>query len=258
MNSVYSNVSSLLDELIDRRDVYHRTHRQRLGRTLSVLLDENPTKGKLLEMGTSHVFPLVLKELVPNLQVHVTEYDLAKPVKGKKSFAHGEYSRTCPVYRVNLETTPIPVEDETFDYVVCTEVIEHMEQDPMFMMSEINRVLKPEGVLVLTTPNILSSHGISKMLRGEEPYFYMTYRKDGSLDRHNYEYSVKSLIEVLKASGFKGRVWTEDTFSQPNTEDVLKLISYGYNLSNYGDNIFSVSKKIGPVVDRIPSVIYSD
>lgn len=42
------------------------------------------------------------------------------------------------------------------------------------------------------------------------------------------------------------------------TEDVDKLKSLGYSMNNIGDNIFSVSKKIGPVVDRHPKAVYSD
>lgn len=258
MTAVYKNVSNLLNDFVSPGDVYHKIHKLRLGRTISVLLDEQPISGKLLEIGTSHVIPLVLKELVPKLQVHVTEFDLSKSEKGKITFTHGENSRTCPVYRINLETTPIPVEDETFDYVLCSEVLEHMEQDPMFMMSEINRVLKPGGTLLLTTPNILSSHAITKMLRGEDPYFYMQYRKAGTLDRHNYEYSINTVSQVLKASGFSGKGWTEDTFGVPVMADITKLLSHGFEIRNVGDNIFCVAKKVGPVVDRYPSVLYLD
>lgn len=258
MNAVYSNVAELLDELIDSDDLYHQTHRKRIGRTLSVLLDEQPIDGKLLELGTSHVVPLALKEFVPNLQVHVTEFDLSKPVTGKKSFVFGDRKRSCPVYRVNLEDTFLPVEDDTFNFVLCSEVLEHMEKDPMFMMSEINRVLKPGGVLILTTPNVVSTHGINAMLENKEPYFYMHYRRAGTLDRHNYEYSLSSVSQVLRASGFKGKGWTEDTFGVPVLGNVMRLRAAGFPLEHVGDNIFCVSKKVGPVVDRHPSVIYAD
>lgn len=257
-NTVYANVSNLLDELIAPEDSYHRTHRKRIGRTLSVLLDEQPTKGKLLEIGTSQVIPLALKEFVPDLQVHVTEYDLSKPATGKKSMAIGEHKRSCPVYRINIEDTAIPVEDDTFDYVLCTEVLEHMEKDPMFMMAEINRVLKPGGTLILTTPNVVSASGITAMLEGKEPYFYMHYRRAGTLDRHNYEYSLASVSEVLRASGFKGKGWTEDTFGVSDIGNVMRLRAAGFPLLHVGDNIFCVSKKVGPVVDRYPRVIYAD
>jgi SAM-dependent methyltransferase len=257
-NTTYKNVEQLLKEVIAPTDPYHKTHMKRYGRTLSVLLDQKPLKGKLLEIGTSKVYPLVLQELVPNLQVHVTDYDLTKPAKGSLTLTAGERTRKVPVYRVNLETTAIPAEDETFDYVVCGEIIEHMEQDPMFLMSEINRVLKPKGVLILTTPNIASSRGITAMLRGLEPYFYMQYRKAGTLDRHNYEYSPFSISQVMKASGFSGKVWTEDNFSEPQMADIHTLRKAGYALDHIGDNIFCVGIKVGLVSDRYPAVLYTD
>jgi SAM-dependent methyltransferase len=45
-----------------------------------------------------------------------------------------------------------PFSDESFDLVWCTEVIEHVK-DPSFTLSEIHRVLKPDGSLLMTTPN---------------------------------------------------------------------------------------------------------
>src|SRR6267143_1760416 len=47
---------------------------------------------------------------------------------------------------------PLPFPDEVFDLVWCTEVIEHVV-DPAFTLGEINRVLKPGGRLLLSTPN---------------------------------------------------------------------------------------------------------
>lgn len=256
--SVYQNVYEEYDKLVSSGDAYHKSHRKRIGRTMTVLLDEQPTEGKLLEIGTTAVVPIMLKKFVPDLKVHVTEYKLDKPIKGKTTLKKAGETRSCPAYRVNIEETPLPVEDETFDYILCCEVLEHMEQDPMFMMSEINRVMKPGGTLILTTPNVVSSGGITRMLKNVEPYFYMQYRKSGSTDRHNYEYSLWSISQVMKASGFKGRGWTEDTFAEPQMEAVMRLRAAGYELPQVGDNIFCVAKKDGPVVDRYPGVIYQD
>jgi cyclopropane fatty-acyl-phospholipid synthase-like methyltransferase len=54
--------------------------------------------------------------------------------------------------RVNLDG-PLPWQGETFDAVFSTEGIEHLENHFSFLR-EMCRVLKPGGLLVLTTPNI--------------------------------------------------------------------------------------------------------
>lgn len=48
---------------------------------------------------------------------------------------------------------PFPWPDQTFEAVLSTEGIEHLENH-YFFLREIHRILKPDGALVLTTPNI--------------------------------------------------------------------------------------------------------
>lgn len=49
----------------------------------------------------------------------------------------------------------LPYDDNTFDYVIFMEVIEHL-YNPDFVVHEIRRVLKNGGHLILSTPNILN------------------------------------------------------------------------------------------------------
>ena len=252
---IHPSIRAVLTKLIAADDSYHKGHERRIARTLQVLIDQKPS-GKLLELGTGAIVPLALKNLVPNLEVHVTDFHLDLPSVDDIYLELCGDSITVPGYRVNLEETPLPIPDETFDVVLCCEVIEHMDVDPMFMLSEVNRVLKPGGVLIVTTPNAVSTWAVTKILRGIEPYFYMQYRPYHDPWRHNYEYSIHSLVAVLKAAGFDGNAWTEDSFEEPNYSDVNKLKASGYTLNHLGDNIFTVATKLGPVQDRYPSVIY--
>ncbi len=255
--NVSDHVREVVQSLISPEDHYHKVHEARIARTLQVLLDQSP-RGRVLEIGTGSIIPLALKKLAPELEVHVTDFNLDEPESGPKYLELCGESMSVPAYRVDLEYTQIPVADETFDVVLCCEVIEHMEIDPMFLMSEINRVTSNNGILIVTTPNIVSSWGITKMVNGIDPYFYMQYRHDREYHRHNYEYSIHSLVRVVKAAGFDGNAWTEDSFEEPNYTDVNKLKSLGYPMHHVGDNIFTVARKVGPVVDRHPAVIYSD
>ena len=53
----------------------------------------------------------------------------------------------------------IPYEDQFFDNVICTEVLEHAA-DPVRLMSEIKRVLKPGGHALITVPMVIEHHEI--------------------------------------------------------------------------------------------------
>lgn len=50
---------------------------------------------------------------------------------------------------------PLPYPDNTFDYVISIEVIEHLENQFSFVR-ELSRILKPGGKVFVTTPNILN------------------------------------------------------------------------------------------------------
>jgi 2-polyprenyl-3-methyl-5-hydroxy-6-metoxy-1,4-benzoquinol methylase len=43
-------------------------------------------------------------------------------------------------------------ENDFFDYIFCIDVLEHVK-NPFFVLTEINRILKKEGILILSVPN---------------------------------------------------------------------------------------------------------
>lgn len=57
------------------------------------------------------------------------------------------------IAEVDLDNDVLPYEDIYFDIITFIEVIEHLK-NPWFAMAEISRVLKKDGVLILSTPNI--------------------------------------------------------------------------------------------------------
>lgn len=249
---VPENIRETLQQLIPDGDLYHAVHRRRFARTLQILVEETPT-GSLLEVGTSGVVPDALMSLASNLSITVTNFDGTLPVRHTYTSPTGvQY----PAYRVDLETEVLPAKSETFDWVLCCEVLEHMEIDPMHMLSEVNRVLKVGGRLLLTTPNVVSSTGLHKMLNGIEPYLFMQYSRTHEYHRHNYEYSIHTLYKVLKAAGFTGKLWTEDTFEDGRPSTVERLRRVGFDIQHTGDNIIALCVKDGPVVDRHPGAIY--
>lgn len=61
---------------------------------------------------------------------------------------------------------PLPIADRSFDAIISTEVIEHLE-NPRAAFREFGRLLRPRGELMLTTPNQESIRSLlSLILRG--------------------------------------------------------------------------------------------
>jgi SAM-dependent methyltransferase len=207
----------------------------------------------MLEIGTSGVLPAALSTLAPSLEVEVTNFD---PDEAVHHSYLDRFGNEHSAVRVDLEFDSFPYNDESFDWVLCCEVLEHMEIDPMFMLSEVNRILKPGGRMLLTTPNVVSSTGLHKMLLGLEPYLFMQYHRTREYHRHNYEYSIHTLYQVLKAAGFTGKLWTEDTFEDGRPSTIDRLTRAGFTIQHTGDNIIALCEKEGPVLDRYPVAIY--
>jgi SAM-dependent methyltransferase len=88
--------------------------------------------------------------------------------------------------RHNIDT-PLPFPDSFFDVVVSREGIEHLA-GPFHFVRELSRVLRPEGQLFLTTPNIMSVDGRMKfLLTGYFPKFRDMVNDRTGLKRQEYQ-----------------------------------------------------------------------
>ena len=63
--------------------------------------------------------------------------------------------QNATIHKVDLAWEDLPFDEESFSLATSIEVIEHIE-NVGFYLSQINRVLKPDGLLLLTTPNTQS------------------------------------------------------------------------------------------------------
>lgn len=88
-----------------------------------------------------------------------------------------------------------PFGDNYFDVVFAGEVIEHTVDDENFL-KEVSRVLKKDGVLILTTPNLVSFGNRLLMLFGEMPRFAYS-------EFHYRIYNKKLIANKIKIAGFR-------------------------------------------------------
>jgi 2-polyprenyl-3-methyl-5-hydroxy-6-metoxy-1,4-benzoquinol methylase len=99
----------------------------------------------------------------------------------------------------DLGSGPLPFPDQSFDVAFAGEVIEHIVDTTAFL-SDIRRVLKPRGCVVLTTPNLASAENRLRLLFGFYP-IWTEFRLEGG-QGHVRSYTRKTLVRHLRETGF--------------------------------------------------------
>ena len=108
----------------------------------------------------------------------------------------------------------LPVESNTIDYIVCQEGIEHVHNH-LNVLEEFNRVLRKDGVLLLTTPNyshvrarlshfLVEASSWKKMPPTEiDGVWFAESKKDKMYFGHLFLLGVHHLQTLLTFTGFK-------------------------------------------------------
>ena len=100
--------------------------------------------GKVLEIGTGSGYGIEIISPAADEFVTIDKFDTSakEMIKGHDN-----------VKFMQMNVPPLTgLDDNTFDFVITFQVIEHIKKDHDFV-KEINRVLKPGGKLICTTPN---------------------------------------------------------------------------------------------------------
>lgn len=102
---------------------------------------------KILEIGCGRGFYLrTLDQVLPSLEI--TGIDLnEKYLKVAEKFIGNS-----KVKLINADATDLPFKDKTFDRIIATEILEHIPDDQK-AISEMYRVLRPDGIAMITVPN---------------------------------------------------------------------------------------------------------
>jgi SAM-dependent methyltransferase len=122
------------------------------------LLDNRPLRHLDVSAGWGHLIRK-LNAARPQLKSEACDYPLA-PELGD-----------IPAREANLHDGKLPYDDNTFDVITCTEAFEHIESfHPI--VREMFRILKPGGIVMVSTPNILNFRSRLKFLaRGTYEFF---------------------------------------------------------------------------------------
>jgi glycosyltransferase involved in cell wall biosynthesis/SAM-dependent methyltransferase len=243
---------------------YIETHLTRFEKTLAITPPGGPAD-RILEMGAYLQITPALQTRLGYGEVRGCYYGPAGKVDHRMARSMDGEQFDCTLELFNAEKDPFPYGDEYFATVLCCELVEHLTEDPMHMMSEINRILLPDGHLVLTTPNIGSLRAIAGILAGYHPGFFPAYirpRVPGEEPeaRHNREYTAREIAHLFYYAGFEMTLLETGPFRdepKPEHEWVKHLLArYEMPADLRGDGIYAVGRKRGPVRERFPAWLY--
>jgi glycosyltransferase involved in cell wall biosynthesis/SAM-dependent methyltransferase len=243
---------------------YLGSHETRLIKTLSIT-PPGGSADRILEMGAYLQITPALRNKLGYGDVRGCYYGEKGRVDHRKVVSEGGEIFECDIDHFDAEKDRFPYEDESFSTVLCCELIEHLFEDPMHLMVEVSRILKPGGHVVLTTPNVASLRAISAILLGYHPGFFHAYIKpaeSGEVDaRHNREYAPREIHLLLENSGFEVTLLETGEFrDEPHPEFgwVNHLLErYRVESTLRGDGIYAVGRKTGPVCERYPGWLYT-
>jgi len=158
---------------------------------------------RLLELGANPYFLTLLLKRFRRYELELANFFGPGPAAGVQVLVNAKYGERHEFRyaHFNVECDPFPYADGTFAVVLCGEILEHLVADPVFMLSEIHRVLAPQGRLVLTTPNVHRAQNLLVLLRKRN--LYDPYSGYGVYGRHNREYTLGEVVDVLTRTGYR-------------------------------------------------------
>lgn len=183
------------------------------------VLATDKVHGHLLEVGCGE--GRGINWLLPKAEKFSAIDKIATVVEGlKKKFPAGNF--------VSGNIPPLPYEDNSFDCVVSFQVIEHIADDHLFL-KEISRVVKPSGLVLITTPNRLMS-------LSRNPWHEREYTAD------ELTLLAKKYFSVVEMKGIAGNENVMQYYDR-NKKSVDKLMRW---------DIFDLQHKLPASVLRLP------
>ncbi len=226
------------------------------------LIPRGGSEDRILEMGCS-------MQITPALQQALGYGEVSGCYLGKRGYENrivksrdGETFH-CRIDLFDAEVDSFPYPSNHFRTVICGELLEHSLSDPMHMIHETHRVLKPDGLLVLTTPNAVSLRAVASVLRGLHPAFHGSYPRPLSAQaaerRHAREYTPPEVSRLLTDAGFlvvhiETGPYRKEELDLGWAERVLKSGNFAAHLR--GECIFAVGRKASIPRQRYPDWLY--
>ena len=174
---------------------------------------------KVLEMGpATGIMTRVLKE-VKQCDVTCVEVDAQAAERAVP------FCTRILVEDLNLDRWLGQLDKERFDYITFADVLEHLV-DPVRTLTQALKLLKPEGEVLISLPNIGYSGVAAELLQGR-----FEYRRDGLMDETHLRFFTRhSVVQLLQKTGLVGLEWSRTVLPLERSEFRIRPQDLGTTL----------------------------
>ncbi len=228
--------------------------------SLNLLVSEQNIKDKkILDIGGGiGIMAIALNNL--GAQVTITDKFIF-PDESKNCYTISNFDKlkhiwdenSIKVIRADVAKDKLPFNDNYFDIVTCDATIEHLDASPRILFEEVQRILKGNGLFLVTTPNLADLlRRLRFFLLGRSPYWDLRdFFESGSNFRgHRREFTVSEIIRMLEWSSFETiEKKTKNIFFNPKKfltgrKIVSQLCNiFSYPFSSIREMIYVIARK---------------
>lgn len=240
---------------------YLGSHRKRLAKSLSLIPKASGPGRRCLDIGSFGYMGLWAAKRLGYSDVEGVELQPGlRQSEIVRSIGRGAESLSLRVHNFDIGRPDWPIAGQ-YDTLLFFETLEHVGSDPVGVMANVARLMRPDSTLVMSVPNAVSYKTLQEFISGNPPWVYWFFHPDLNHEpRHSFEYTPFVLSYLLAAAGFEtAAMQSLVAFVEP--EDVREAFAIGADLSIdprwFGDTLFTQAKKAAdePVI-RYPACIY--
>lgn len=184
------------------------------------LIPKKNRNGKILEIGAG----------AGDTLIYAKENGYAKEVHGVELFELENSNQLSTLidgfFIANIEDCNLEYADKTFDVIILGDVLEHLV-DPYKVIEYLKKILKDDGVLISSIPNIRYFKVLKSILIDGD----FRYAESGILDRtHLRFFCRKNIMELFEDKGFNIDKMTSDfekKSRKKGKKDFLNTLLFG-------------------------------
>lgn len=178
-------------------------------------------ESKILEVGCGYGF--LTMQLQKNDFRNITLIDIDD--------YRSEKIKSLPFDVLDVCFDKFPYEDNAFDVITATAILEHLE-NPYFFLRESIRVLKPHGLLIISFPNIFS-------LRAKKMFLFSNNLKGYSVTNNHITLFTKDVFNKVFLSNLRIK---KISYSEGYIKLLRKKLKINLN-KHFGDKVLYVLEK---------------